>query len=416
MDELLTRPSLPLLFSAQYDFAVSYAAADRLRVSEIVVQLRQSGYRVFEYIDERVRSWGEPLADYLNDLFSRQACCYVIMWSSAYSKSYWALQEFKAVRAAATTWQRAVLIHLDDSKLPTETPAAILREEHSISASRQLSCQLAEFEAWKDSRALSAPMPLTLAATSGTSVARDLLIDGIERVQPGSPELSVAIRLTPDISSVFAAVENAVKQGGQDGRARAAMSKLVTEIESTHLPGIIKGLRQIIKLHVTSDWSPEETADAMEAYFLARCFGILFLFSGSFHYLRETAISDRSILKTGRSHDMEFAGALARVMHRGGLSVPSWLNVDLFSDNHKLSSLRKSCYMPVKYGRGARKYTKRELIRYLVPQLVSLAQGAPIGGGNGAAAFLEHLQSVKVACRDDKIIDAVTGNLEDLSN
>ena len=83
----------------RFDFAISFAGADREIANIISNQLEDAGFRVFydkKFIPELL---GEEGSLYLRKLYSIDAQLYIILASKAYDKSTWTILEREAIEA-----------------------------------------------------------------------------------------------------------------------------------------------------------------------------------------------------------------------------------------------------------------------------------------------------------------------------
>jgi serine/threonine protein kinase len=104
-----------------YDVAISFAGEDRSLARSLTSALREKNARVFYDEDQAADIWGKNLADYLPEVYRRDARFCIILVSKHYASKAWPNHERRAAldRAIREFDRDYILpIRLDDTNLP----------------------------------------------------------------------------------------------------------------------------------------------------------------------------------------------------------------------------------------------------------------------------------------------------------
>lgn len=118
----------------QYEHALSFAGEDRGIVREIAETLQAAGIRVFYDEFDPALLLGRYLLDFLEDTYGKRAEYCPVFWSSHYKDKAWPRYENRAIRSAAFSQDRVILLPI---RLDNEVPPGQLEHIGALDA-RQL--------------------------------------------------------------------------------------------------------------------------------------------------------------------------------------------------------------------------------------------------------------------------------------
>ncbi|HVD98085.1 MAG TPA: toll/interleukin-1 receptor domain-containing protein [Cytophagaceae bacterium] len=113
-----------------YDFAISYAGADRYIVEAVAAELKAKGMKVFYDKDFEKKSIGVDLIDYLLEVYKKSAKNVIVFLSQNYLTTKWTSFEWHTIKQKLVldyTSDFLKIVKIDDSKTPeiVETRAYI---------------------------------------------------------------------------------------------------------------------------------------------------------------------------------------------------------------------------------------------------------------------------------------------------
>jgi hypothetical protein len=110
--------------SFEFDVCISFAGDDRAvaeRIAELILSTGMNR-RVFYDEFEKVALWGEPLFNYLYEVYSKRSRFCLILFSHRYRKRAWTRHELRAAQARVLTEHEAYVlpVALDEGAVPDE--------------------------------------------------------------------------------------------------------------------------------------------------------------------------------------------------------------------------------------------------------------------------------------------------------
>jgi hypothetical protein len=104
----------------EFDIALSFSGKDRTVAERLAREFRKREMKVFYEKDELAESWGQPLYEYLFDVYRKKAHFCIMLISRHYLESRWAKLERRAAqeRDLFSESEYILPIRLDDAEVP----------------------------------------------------------------------------------------------------------------------------------------------------------------------------------------------------------------------------------------------------------------------------------------------------------